>query len=572
MELRSNFPKDTARSITRRAQWGSLGITPDELDLPKVAIVNSSNDLAACFAHLDDIVPVLKEELRANGMLPFEVRTAAPSDFITSSGRGGRYILPTRDLMVNDIEVVVEGAQLDAMICLSSCDKTTPAHLMAAGRLNIPTIIIPCGFQHNGLAADGDADIEEVFLLASQQVLTGTVDDEVIRMADQAIRGPGVCAGLATANSMHIVAETLGMALSGAAPVRANSERMWQNVRASARAMKDLLERDVRPRDIIAAESITNAVRTMLAIGGSLNTIKHLQAIAIEAGVEIDVWEAYRVLGRQTPLITAIRPNGPHLVEDLEDAGGAATLVRTLLPLLHGDSPTADGRTIAELAAAARPADGDVIRELDRPYSTDPSLVVVRGTLAEDGAIVKRPIPDPGPRHFRGPARVFASREEGVEAIARDEVQPGDVTIIRGIGLVGGPGMGMTSAFIFALEGKNLGQSVAFVTDGQLSGLVNQGIVVGEVSPEAAVGGPLGLVQNGDLIEIDLEKGTVDLLVDADVLAARPPFVPVDQVETTGILDQYRATVQPNACGAVLCSRGPLTQRGLGAVRTTGAA
>jgi dihydroxy-acid dehydratase len=561
MELRSNFPKNSARSITRRAQWVSLGITPEQMDWPKVAIVNSSNDLAACFAHLDDIVPVLKEELLSIGMLPFEVRTAAPSDFITSAGRGGRYILPTRDLMVNDIEVVVEGAQLDAMICLSSCDKTTPAHLMAAGRLNIPTIIIPCGFQHNGLAADGDADIEEVFLLSSQQILGGEVDDEIMRMADQAIRGPGVCAGLATANSMHITAEMLGMALSGSAPVRANSDRMWANVRASAHAIKDLVERDVRPRDIITAASITNAVRTMLAVGGSLNTIKHLQAIAIEAGVDIDVWEAYRLLGRETPLITAIRPNGPHLVEDLEDAGGAATLARTLLPLLDGSVQTADGRSLAENAAAARPADGVVVHELDDPYSTDPSLVVVRGSLAGDGAIVKRPIPDPGPRRFTGPARVFSSREEGVEAIANGIVQPGDVTVIRGIGLVGGPGMGMTSAFIFALEARDLGRSVAFITDGQLSGLVNQGIVVGEVSPEAATGGPIGLVQDGDIIDIDLETGRVDLLVDADALAARPPFVHVDQVEINGMLDQYRANVQPNACGAVLCSRGALTDR-----------
>ncbi|MEV5413140.1 dihydroxy-acid dehydratase [Thermopolyspora sp. NPDC052614] len=561
MELRSNFPKNSARSITRRAQWRPLGITPDELDLPKVAIVNTSNDLAACFAHLDDIVVVLKRELRALGMLPFEVRTAAPSDFITSAGRGGRYILPTRDLIVDDIEVMVEGAQLDAMICLSSCDKTTPAHLMAAGRLNIPTVIVPCGYQHSGLAAAGDADVEEVFLLSSQQVLDGRLDDEVIRMADQAIRGPGVCSGLATANSMHVVAEALGMAATGSAPVRANSERMWANVRASARALAGLVERGIRPRDILTEASITNAIRVMLAVGGSINTIKHLQAVAIEAGVDLDVWETYRVLGRETPLLAAVRPNGPSLIEEFEDAGGGATVLRELLPLLDGTQLTVTGTTVAENAASARPADGTVIRSIADPYSTDPSIVVVRGSLAEEGAVAKRPIPDPGPYRFTGPARVFHSREEGVEAIAAGRVRAGDVAIIRGIGLLGGPGMGMISAFIFALEGRGLGQSVAVVTDGQLSGLVNQGIVVGEVSPEAAVGGALGLVRDGDLIDIDLRSGRIDLLVDADVLAARPPFVPRDQVDTTGLLDRYRATVGPLSCGAVLCARGAATER-----------
>ena len=554
VELRSNFPVDSVRGLTRRAEWRALGIDPSELTKPKVAIVNSSSDLAACFAHLDDIVPVLKRALREAGCLPFEVRTTVSSDFITSIGRGGRYILPTRDLMADDIEVAVEGAQLDAMICLSSCDKTTPAHLMAAGRLNIPTIVIPCGYQHSGLAADGTYDVEDVFLHSSFHAFSGGDQAAMEAMADTAIRGPGVCAGLATANSMHIVAEALGMALPGSAPVRANSARMWDNVRASARALAELIERDIRPRDVITRESIANAIRVILSVGGSINTIKHLQATAIEAGVDMDVWGAYRELARETPLLASVRPNGAALTEEFEDAGGAATVIRELLPLLHGDRITASGRTVAENAALARPADGAVIRPYDDPITRIPSIVVVRGSLCES-AVVKRPIPDPGPYRFRGPARVFHSREEGVEAIAAGKVTEGDVPIIRGIGLVGGPGMGMTSAFIFALEGAGLAGKVAFVTDGQLSGLVNTGIVVGEVSPEAALGGPLGLVQDGDLIDIDLETGTVDLLVDPDVLAARPAFVPVDQVETNGVLAQYRATVQPLACGAVLCPR-----------------
>jgi dihydroxy-acid dehydratase len=564
MRLRSNFPADSAHAMTRRAQWVSLGIDPADMERPKVAIVNTSNDLAACFAHLDDIVKVLKVEARRLGMLPFEIRTAAPSDFITNAGRGGRYVLSARDLITNDIEVMVEGAQLDAMICLSSCDKTTPAHLMAAGRMNVPTVIVPCGYQRSGLADGGEADVEEVFLKAAQQALTGTADESLAELADGAIRSPGVCSGLATANSMHIAAEALGMAVTGAAPVRALSDRMLDGVRQAARAIAGLVERDVRPRDIITAGSITNAVRTMLAVGGSVNTVKHLQAVAAEAGVDVDVWETYRVLGRETPTLCSIRPNGTDLIEDLEDAGGAATILRELLPLLDGDQVTVDGRTLAENATAARPGDGAVIRSLDQPFSAEPSIVVLRGTLALDGAVVKRPIPDPGPRRFRGPAKVYHSREEAVAAVVENKIQAGDVAIIRGIGVAGGPAMGMTSAFIFALHGRGLAAEVAVVTDGQLSGLVNHGIGVAEVSPEAATGGTIGLVKEGDLIEIDLEEGRIDLLVDPDEMASRPPYTPPEQLETKGYLGQYRAMVQPLACGAIL---GPRTETTSGLVR-----
>lgn len=555
MQLRSNFPVTSAHTITRRAQWRSLGVDPVDMTRPKVAIVNTSNDLAACFAHLDQIVTVVKEELCQLGMLPFEIRTTAPSDFITNAGKGGRYVLSARDLVVNDIEVMVEGAQLDAMLCLSSCDKTTPAHLMAAGRINVPTVVVPCGYQRSGLAEGGEADVEEVFLKAAQQTPSDVADTSLTELADNAILSPGVCSGLATANSMHMAAEALGMAVSGSAPVRALSDSMWESVRRSARALADLVERDVRPRDIITIGSVGNAVRAMLAIGGSINTVKHLQGVAAEADIDIDVWETYRLLGRQTPTLCSIRPNGSDLIEDLEDSGGAATILRELLPLLDSDQLTVDARTVAQNADAARPGDGTVIRDLSNPFSTDPSILVLRGTLAEGGAVVKRPIPDPGPHRFRGPAKVFHSREEGVVAVEEDKIQAGDVAIIRGIGVTGGPAMGMISAFIFSLDGRGLASEVAVVTDGQMSGLVNHGIGVGEVSPEAAAGGALGLVEDGDLIEIDLKEGRIDLLVDPEVLATRPPYNPKEQIDTSGYLDQYRATVQPLACGAILCPR-----------------
>lgn len=554
MQLRSNFGANDARAVTRRAQWVSLGINPEDLDRPKVAIVNTSNDLAACFAHLDEIVSWLKKQVQAVGLLPFEIRTAAPSDFVTSAGKGGRYILPSRDLITNDIEAVVEGAQLDAMICLSSCDKTTPGHLMAAGRLNIPTIVIPCGYQRSGLAEGGDSDVEEVFFKAALQGMTGNIGDDLLRQADEAIRSPGICSGLATANSMHMVAEALGMTVPNAAPVQANSHHMWDVVKRSVDAIAGAVEQDLRPREIITESSVTTAVHTMLSVGGSNNTIKHLQAIAVETGLKIDVWETYRSLGRETPTLCSIRPNGSHLVEDLEAAGGAATIMKELQPLIDGDQLTVTGRTLVENLDSAAPADGRVIHPLDHPLSTTPAIVVVKGSLVPEGAVVKRPIPDPGPHEFTGRARIYHSREEGIDAISQGEIQPGDVAVLRGLGVTGGPAMGMVSAFIFALDGHDLSEEVAVISDGQLSGLVNRGIVVGEASPEAAADGPLGRLHNGDQIHIDLSHGTVDLLVDEQELAARPAYqAPVAPENFDGFLEQYRATVQPLACGAVLC-------------------
>lgn len=554
MRLRSNFPVASAPAVTRRAQWVSLGISPEDMERPKVAVVNTSNDLAACFAHLDDVAEAVKAAAREAGMLPFEIRTTAPSDFITSAGKGGRYILPSRDLITNDIEAMVEGAQLDAMICLSSCDKTTPGHLMAAGRMDIPTVIIPCGYQRSSLSEGGDSDVEEVFLEAALQAMDGRITDDLLRKSEEAIRGPGVCSGLATANSMHMIAEALGMAVSGAAPVQAVSEQMWDNVQRSVEALTVALERGITPRQVITKASITTAVRLMLAVGGSNNTIKHLQAVASEAEVDVDVWDLYRQLGRETPPLCSIRPNGEHLVEDLERTGGAAAVLHELKPLIDTQQITLTGAPLGDVLKDAPAADGEVIRPLQDPLATRPAIVVVKGSLAPEGAVVKRPIPDLGPYEFHGPAKIFHSREEGIQAIADGKISPGDVAVLRGLGVTGGPAMGMVSAFVFALDGHGLSEKVAVISDGQLSGLVNRGIVMGEVSPEAASDGPLGRLQDGDEIHINLTTGRADLLVEQEELASRPTYQPPHPpAELTGLLDQYRSLATPLACGAVLC-------------------
>lgn len=479
------------------------------------------------------------------------MRTAAPSDFITSVGRDGRYILPSRDLIAADIEVAVEGAQLDGMVCLASCDKTVPGQLMAAARLNIPALVIPCGYQPCGLYRDEPLDIEEVFLQAGHAAAGKITYAELAAMSEAAIRGPGVCAGMGTANSMAIVCEALGMTLPGTTPVRANSPAMWDAVRRAGARIVELIAAGLKPRDVLTDDAFANAVTVMLAVSGSINTMKHLRAVAAEAGREVDIWRLFEVLAPKVPLITAIRPNGEHRIEDLDAAGGTQAILHQLSGLLRPDAPTVDGRTIGEIAAAAPVEDPEVIRPADRPFASHPTILVLRGTLG--GGVIKLAVDDRRPRRFSGPARVFGSRDEALEGLRAGEIKAGEVVVLAGIGLRGGPGMGLTSAFIFGLDGAGLGGTCAVITDGQMSGLVNTGIVVGEVHPEAAVGGPLGLVRNGDVITIDLDRQALDLSVAPQELSRRrEAFVPPGPSGEGGWLGVYERTVGPLPGGATL--------------------
>src|SRR5215510_503606 len=286
----------------RRAQWSALGLTDADLEKPKIAIVNSSSQLASCFSHLDEIVAPLKKAIEDAGGVAFEVRTAAPSDAITSAGAAGQYILPSRDLIANDIEVAVEGALLDGMVTLASCDKTTPGQLMAAGRLNIPTIVVICGYQKSGEFKGQHVDIEEVFLKSGYVASGGITVEELKSMAEVAVQSPGVCAGMGTANSMHIVCEALGMCLPGSAPVAAGSAEMLEHVRAAGARIVEMIWDDVKPRDIITAGSVRNAALAVLAISGSINCVKHLQAIATEAEVDVDVYQLFSDYADKIPL------------------------------------------------------------------------------------------------------------------------------------------------------------------------------------------------------------------------------------------------------------------------------
>ena len=384
-KLRSNFERGTSFWAVRRAQWRALGLTDADMEKPKIAVINTSSELAICFSHLDGVAKVVKEAIRAAGGLPFEVRTTAPSDFIHSAGHRGNYILPMRDLITNDIEVQVEGARLDGMICLTSCDKTVPGQLMAAARLDIPTIMVPCGYQPSGVFNNHHVDIEEVFLGAGHYVAGKIGFDELLGMSENAIRGPGVCSGMGTANSMHIVCEALGMALPGSAPVLANSERMFEFARAAGRRIVAMVEEDLRPRQILTPRRVRQCRAwpcwrcRARSIASSIcrRPRSRLAATSISTNCS-------RTARSATPVLSAVRPIGDTSIEAFEDAGGALAVMKQLEPLLRRDALTVTGKTVGENLQDVKVADAEVIRPLDRPLSPKAAIVMVRGNLASE--------------------------------------------------------------------------------------------------------------------------------------------------------------------------------------------
>lgn len=551
--LRSNYEKGTSLWAVRRAQWRALGLSDADMEKPKIAVVNTSSELAICFSHLDGVAKVVKEAIREAGGLPFEIRTTAPSDFIHSAGHSGNYILPMRDLITNDIETQVEGAKLDGMICLTSCDKTVPGHLMAAARLNIPTILVIGGYQPSGVFHNHHVDIEEVFLGAGHHVAGKLSYEDLLGMSETAIGGPGVCSGMGTANSMHIVCEALGMSLPGGAPVMANSKHMIDYAKTSGRRIVEMINEDLLPRAVMTPDAFANAAMAVLAVAGSINCIKHLQATAVEAGLGLDFYKLFEEMTRKVPVISAVRPIGDSSIEAFEAAGGALAVMKQLEPIIRKDALTVSGKTVGENIRDVIVGDAEVIRPLSRPLSDKAGIVMVRGNLAPVGGIVKAGLRRDKIMKFTGKARCFGSADEAMNALKQKKIVSGDVVVLRGLGVRGGPGMGMASRVVFALDGAGLGGSVAFITDGQLSGLVNKGLVVGEINPEAATGGPLALVADGDPISIDAEAGSISLdIPEAELAARRSKLKLTDQHSEEGWLAIYERSVQPLQKGAAL--------------------
>jgi dihydroxy-acid dehydratase len=430
----------SANSPIRRAQWRALGLSEADMLKPKIAVVNSSSELAICFSHLDGVAKVVKEAIREAGGVPFEVRTTAPSDFITGAGCSGSYILAARDLVTNDIEAQVEAAMLDGMVCLTSCDKTPPGHLMAAARLNIPTLLVIGGYQASGMIGDDHVDIEDLFSGSVGAALGKPGKFRIEDMTEQAIRGPGVCAGMATANTMHCVVEALGMCVPGSAPVRANSEKMFDAARRAGGRIVAMVEEGLCPRTVLTEAAFRNATAMVLAVSGSINAIKHLQATAVEAENGVDVYALWEEMGRKVPILSAVRPNGAIRIEQFEDAGGAAAMLKQLAPVIDTGAMTAMGKPLADVLASIPWGDAEIIRPLSNPVSPGPSIAILRGSLAPESAVVKLGIRDGSrPESFDGRAVVYDDTQSAMKDIKAGKLRKGDVLVLRGQGLKGGP-------------------------------------------------------------------------------------------------------------------------------------
>ena len=553
--LRSNFDPGSTRWAVRRAQWLAMGIAEEDFLKPKIAVVNSSSALSVCYQHLDHLSGLAQAAIRAAGGLPFEIHTVAPSDFVTSAGLKARYLMPTRDLLVNDVEVMVEGSCLDGMLFLSSCDKTTPAHLMAAARLNLPAICVPCGYQLGGSCGGREVDIEEVYKGVGGVAVGSITLAELTDWTRCAIQGPGVCAGLATANSMHCLAEALGMALPGTTPIRAGSKRLEAVVAMAGKRVVELVESDLRPREILTPAAFANAASVAVAIGASVNTMRHLAAIATEAELAVDVTALFEEKARVLPLIAQIRPNGSHRIEDFDAAGGTRAVMVSLRPHLELTARGVSGRPLGELLREAPPADERVIRPLTAPFRSDPGLIILRGNLAPHGAVVKLSAMPADLREFEGSARIFEDEDQAIAELSRRTIAPGSVVVLRMMGPLGGPGTVFACSFMAAIVGAGLSDRVAVVTDGELSGL-NRGITIGQVMPEAARGGPLAVVHDGDRIRIDLVTRRIDLQISAGELVARmSAWQRPTRNLRPGWLSLYAQLVQPIEEGAVLGAR-----------------
>ena len=553
MELRSDAIKRGLARAPHRSLLKADGLTDEELDRPLVAVVSAQNEVIPGHLHLQQIADAVKAGVRMAGGTPLQVNTIGVCDGIAMNHEGMHYSLTSREVIADSVECAVQGHQFDAMVLIPSCDKIVPGMLIAAARLDIPTMLVSGGPMLAGRGRDGSqTDLNSLFD-AVGQVTAGTMTEEECHWLEgTACPTCGSCSGMFTANSICCLAEALGIALPGNGTVPAvYSERIRLAKQAGMKVM-ELVEKNVTARQILSPAAIHNGMVLDMAFGGSTNTMLHLTAIAQAAGcpVTMDDWDR---ASAETPNIVRIAPAGPLHIQDLNDVGGVSAIIGELGRTGHLDMSalTCHG-TMAEWVAACPPVDGEVVRSVDNAYSPDGGLKVMRGSLAPDCGVVKKSAVDPGMWRHSGPARVFDSEEDACKAIFGGAINPGDVVVIRYEGPSGGPGMREMLTPTSAICGMGLASSVALITDGRFSG-ASKGPCIGHVSPEAAAGGPIALVEEGDIIDIDIQAGTLELRVPDEVLAARrAAWEPPAPKYTTGVLSRYAKLVTSADKGAYL--------------------
>jgi dihydroxy-acid dehydratase len=547
-----------------RALYRAMGFSDSDFEKPLIGIANSWSEVDPGHVHLRTLAEWVKEGVRRAGGTPAEFNTVAPCDGV-AQGRGMHAILPLRDVIAASVELMALANRFDGLVMLCSCDKIVPGMLIAAARLNLPTIFVLGGPMATGRVAVPSFDsaqdapgFREIILSDVKEAMgryeVGRITEaEFHEIECGACPGPGACGFMGTANTMACIIEALGLALPGCATLPASDPHREALCHATGRRIVDLVQAGVRAKTMLTQASLENAVRVTLALGGSTNATLHLPAVAHEVGADITP-DTFDRLGRSTPLIAKFAPASRLTVVDLHAAGGIPAVLNVLSPLLARDAPTGDGRTVGQIAAEAHVLREDVLHPLDAPLAREGGIAVLRGSLAPDGAVVKQSAVAPAMLRHVGPARVFESEEEVRDSLLSRSIDPGDVLVIRNEGPAGGPGMRELSIPAAMLVGMGLGESVAMITDGRYSG-ATRGPCIGHVCPEACAGGPIAAVREGDLIEIDIPGRRLNLLVPDEEITrrldqdrGRPPRQPAI---TTGFLGLYSRMVGPASRGAI---------------------
>ena len=551
--MRSDAVKTGMQQAPHRSLFNALGMTKEEMERPLVGIVSSYNEIVPGHMNLDKIVNAVKQGVAMAGGTPIMFPAIAVCDGIAMGHIGMKYSLVTRDLIADSTEAMAMAHQFDALVMVPNCDKNVPGLLMAAARLNVPTVFVSGGPMLAGHVHGQKRSLSSMFEAVGSYAAGTMTEDDVEEFENKVCPTCGSCSGMYTANSMNCLTEAIGMGLQGNGTIPAvYSERIKLAKHAGMKVM-ELLEKNIRPRDILTEKAFMNALTVDMALGCSTNTMLHLPAIAHEAGVEINL-DIANELSAKTPNLCHLAPAGHTYMEELNEAGGIYAVMNELNKkgLLYTDLITATGKTVGENIKGCENKNPEVIRPIDNPYSQTGGIAVLKGNLAVNGSVVKRSAVVPEMMVHEGPARVFDCEEDAIAAIKGGKIVPGDVVVIRYEGPKGGPGMREMLNPTSAIAGMGLGSSVALITDGRFSG-ASRGASIGHVSPEAALGGNIALVEEGDIIKINIPENTLNVDVSDEVLAERrAKWQPREPKVTTGYLARYAALVTDSSKGAIL--------------------
>ncbi len=551
--MRSDTVKKGMQQAPHRSLFNALGMTREELERPLIGVVSSYNEIVPGHMNLDKITEAVKMGVSMAGGTPVVVPAIAVCDGIAMGHEGMKYSLVTRDLIADSTEALAMAHQFDGLVMIPNCDKNVPGLLMAAARVNIPTIFVSGGPMLAGHVRGEKRSLSSMFE-AVGSYSAGTMSEEDVREFEEHVCPTcGSCSGMYTANSMNCLTEALGMGLPGNGTIPAVYSARIQLAKHAGMQVMELVRNNIRPRDIMTEDAILNALTVDMALGCSTNSMLHIPAIAHEIGMDFEI-DFANSISERTPNLCHLAPAGPTYIEDLNEAGGVSAVMNELNKknLLHTDCLTVTGKTIGENIKDCVNRNPEVIRPIENPYSETGGLAVLKGNLAPDGSVVKRSAVAAEMLVHEGPARVFDCEEDAIAAIKGGKIQPGDVVVIRYEGPKGGPGMREMLNPTSAIAGMGLGSSVALITDGRFSG-ASRGASIGHVSPEAAVGGPIALVEEGDIIKINIPELTLELDVPEDVLAQRKAaWQPREPKVTTGYLSRYAAMVTSGNRGAIL--------------------